>query len=118
MTANQPTRFPLPFAALQSTISLSLDVSGVPALTTDPTGQVYFAATMMGTANTAQLFPSVVTTIMSNTSNYNIIVGNYTSTGEPSPILGYLGPPIYSFYNSAMIDDSTTLLSSNDPSPT
>lgn len=117
MTANQPTRFPLPFTALQSTISLSLDVSGVPALTTDPNGQVYFAAAMMGTANTVQPFPSEVTTIMSNTSNYNIIVGNYTSTGEPAPILGRFGLPIYSFYNSAMIDDATTLTSSNEPIP-
>jgi hypothetical protein len=119
LSTTQPTRFPLPFTALQSTISLSMDVSGVPALTTDPNGQVYFAATMMGIANTAQYLPSEVSTITSNVSTYNIIVGNYTSTGEPAPIIGGLGggQPIYSFYNSAMIDDATTLPSSNSPVP-
>ena len=109
----------MPFAALQSTISLSLDVSGVPALTASPDGQLYFAAAMTGIANPYQAYPTTVSTITSNSSNYNIIVGNYTSTGDPTPGISFgMGTaPIYSFYNSAMIDDSTTLLNSNSPIP-
>jgi hypothetical protein len=111
--SSQSHRFPLPFTALQSTISLSLDVSGVPALTVGPDNQVYFAASMKGYALTNQFLPySVTTSTLTSDFKYNIIVGNYTSTGSPTPPLG-LFLTVYSFYNSAMIDDSTTLLNSN-----
>lgn len=118
--SGQSHRFPQPFTALQSTISLSLDVSGVPAVAVAPDGTLYFAAAMKGYMDTSQFAPSLVTTATSNSGyKYNIIVGNYTSQGIPTPNLsfGAFQSLAYSFYNTAMIDDSTTLLDSNVPYP-
>lgn len=114
-------RFPLAFTALQNSISLSTDVSGIPALTIGPNNQVYFAAAMKGTY-TAPFAPPApfpnpgfVTTATPTGSTflYNIVVGNFTSDGTNLNVPTSFGPqPYYPFFNSANLDDTSSVLSS------
>ena len=111
--------FPLPGVVLQNSISLSMDVSGVPALAVGPLNDVYFAAAMKGTGTNITGPPSTNTPMPPTTTSnlYNIIIGNYTDTGSrqvnyPS-ITGASNTDAYSFYNSAYLDDFTTTLHSN-----
>lgn len=109
-------RFPLPFAAAQSNISLSTDVSGVPAITMGPNNQVYFAAAMKGVSYAAFGPPGTLTTAMPDGTPflYNIVVGNYASDGTSSNVAVAPSPfdpsdrlSFYAFFNSANVQDST-----------
>jgi len=108
-------RFPLAFAVLQTSVSLSTDVSGVPALTIGPNNQVYFAAAMKGNYTPAPSVPTtiptyVTTSIPEGTRDlYNIIVGNYASDGTNLnvPANGAVYP-YYPFFNSANVADTST----------
>ena len=110
MLGSHGNRFPLPFAALQNSVSLSTDVSGIPALTIGPDNQVYFAAAMKGTRSQFGAFrPSFITTATPNGTPflYNIVVGNYDSLGSPYNYTSLFGPQSYwAFYNSANLRDA------------
>jgi len=106
----QGNRFPLSFAAAQSNVSLSTDVSGVPAITIGPNNQVYFAAAMKGVTFGSFGPPGTITTITPDESQYlyNIVVGNYASDGTPSNIAINEGRGSdYSLFNSANLQDSS-----------
>ena len=115
MSAMLGNRFPLPYAGVQSNISLSTDVSGIPALTIGPNNQVYFAAAMKGTYNQSGFptpFPLNITTITPDGTQflYNIVVGNYTAEATNQNVATIFGTRnYYSFFNSANVNDTTKL---------
>ena len=110
-------RFPLAFQVRQATVSLSTDVSGVPALTIGPNNQVYFAAAMKGTYFQSPFpppapVPTVITTAVPDGSRYlyNIVVGNYASDGTPLNVTTDIASSAYySFFNSANVPDAGNL---------
>ena len=116
MSAMLGNRFPLPYAGVQSNISLSTDVSGIPALTIGPNNQVYFAAAMKGTYNQSPFPPAPspqnITTITPDGTQflYNIVLGNYTAEGTNQNVADAIGTnAFFSFFNSANVNDTTKL---------
>ncbi len=118
MSAMLGNRFPLPYVGVQSNISLSTDVRGIPALTIGPNNQVFFAAAMKGTYNQSGFpftpTPSNITTRTPDGTQflYNIVVGNYTAEGTNQNVANSFGSnAYYSFFNSANVNDTTKLFS-------